>query len=137
MAAFSDGMAVFRKFQKELGLHEQAFQTYLDCINKEATEFKGSMDIARFTPNLGHIKTLLVHDPLDKVTPGNQSQRYHLYWPGSVLYTPIGAGHHLGTPRVTGAILDFLINGIIPQTATVQERPLSADTELKVYFADV
>lgn len=135
LASFSDGMHVFRQFQRGAGLLEKVFQAYVDCIKSHAPEFGGSMDIARLTPALGHIKTLLVHDPLDKVTAGNQSQRYHLYWPASVLYAPLGATHHLGTPRVTDAILDFLIKRKIPQTATVQEHSLPAEVELKAYFA--
>ncbi|MEL7222564.1 MAG: alpha/beta fold hydrolase [Bacteroidota bacterium] len=137
MAAFSDSMHVFRYFQKGLGLNEKAFAKYIDCIKAEARSATDSLDLVHLTAHLGHIKTMLVHDPMDKVTQANQSQRYHLVWPGSVLYAPLGATHHLGTPRVTNAIIDFLLKDEIPQSATIQVRPLPADAKLEEYFVKV
>ncbi|MEM1214175.1 MAG: alpha/beta fold hydrolase [Bacteroidota bacterium] len=135
MAAFSHGMAVFRGFQRELGLNEGPFQVYLQYLLDNAGDLGGGFDLLPLTERLAHIPNLLIHDPQDKVTPAEQSQRYHLNWPGSILLTPIGAGHHLGTARVTEAILDFVIDQKIPLSATVQERPLPAAKSVDTYYA--
>jgi hypothetical protein len=52
---------------------------------------------------------LLIHDPEDQVTSFRNAERNHSNWPSSVLYTPKGAGHHLGTAEVTNNILAFLL----------------------------
>ncbi|MEL7427764.1 MAG: alpha/beta fold hydrolase [Bacteroidota bacterium] len=135
MAAFSDARrSVFTTFRRALGLSDRVYQAFEDKIALEAGKQLRPFQIAPFTASLKHIPALIVHDPLDKVTSGNESLGYHAYWPGSVLYLPLRAKHHLGTPRVTEAILDFALDGTIPQTATVQERPLAPEYELASFY---
>lgn len=135
MAAFSNAQrGAFHNFRRALGLSNRLYQAFEEEIATVAGDQLRPFHIAPFTAALKHIPALIVHDPLDKVTPGNESLGYHAYWPGSVLYLPLGAKHHLGTPRVTTAILDFALNGTIPQTATVQERPLEPEFELASFY---
>ncbi len=135
MGAFSNAQrSVFASFRQALGLSDRVYQAYEKKITSEAGDQMRPFHIAPFTAALKHISTLIVHDPLDKVTSGNEALGYHAYWPGSVLYLPLGAKHHLGTPRVTSAILDFALHGSIPQTATVQERPLEPEHELVSFY---
>ncbi len=135
MGAFSDAQrSVFKTFRRALGLNEKLYQEFEGEIARAAGDTLRPFHIAPLTAKLAHIPALIVHDPLDKVTSGNEALGYHAYWPGSVLYLPLGARHHLGTPRVTNAILDFALQGIIPQTATVQERPLAPEYELASYY---
>ena len=135
MAAFSNARrSVFTTFRRALGLNNRVYEAFEDKIATEASDQLRPFHIAPFTATLQHIPALIVHDPLDKVTSGNESLGYHAYWPGSVLYLPLRAKHHLGTPRVTKAILDFALEGAIPQTATVQERPLEPKYELATFY---
>lgn len=135
MGAFSNARrGAFMNFRRALGLNEKLYQAFEAEIAHNAGGELRPFNIAPLTAKLGHIPALIVHDPLDKVTPGNEALGYHAYWPGSVLFLPLGAKHHLGTPRVTNAILDFALKGTIPQTATVQERPLAPEYELATFY---
>ena len=135
MGSFSNARrSAFQVFRNALGLNQRLYDGFEQQIVKEAGDQIRPFNIGPFTANLGHIPALIVHDPLDKVTPGNEALGYHAYWPGSVLYLPLGAKHHLGTPRVTKAILNFALHGSIPQTATVQERPLEPEFELASFY---
>lgn len=135
MGAFSNARSgVFLPYQKGLGLTERVYQQFENHIKLEAGEQLRPFHIAPFTAELAHIAALIVHDPLDKVTAGTEAQGYHAYWPGSALYLPVGAQHHLGTSRVTKSILDFVLKGTLPQTATVQERPLPRTYELSTFY---
>lgn len=135
MGAFSNAQtSVFRSLKNGLGLTASVYQVFENCIQTAAGHRFRSFDIGRGTAALGHIAALIVHDPQDKVTSGNQALGFHAYWPGSALYLPLGAKHHLGTPRVTKAIIDFALYGNLPQTATVQERPLPESYELATFY---
>lgn len=135
MGAFSNAQrSPFKTFRRALGLNDKLNQAFEQEIARAAGESLRPFDIAPSTAKLAHIPALIVHDPLDRVTSGNEALGYHAYWPGSVLYLPLGAKHHLGTPRVTNAILDFVLQGVIPQTATVQERPLEPEYELASFY---
>ena len=135
MATFADASSVFRVFQRTLGLWECLYQQYVRHIELITESPLRSFDLARRSSELGHIDTLIVHDPRDSVTPVTHAQRFHAYWPNSALYLPLRTGHHLGTARVTEAILQFALDGRLPPTATVQERPLPAKHDLVRYFA--
>ena len=135
MGAFSNAQtSVFKSFKNGLGLHQGVYQEFENCIAAAAGDRFRSFDIGRGTAGLGHVPALIVHDPQDKVTSGNQALGFHAYWPGSALYLPLGARHHLGTPRVTNAIVDFVVHSNLPQTATVQERPLPESYELASFY---
>jgi pimeloyl-ACP methyl ester carboxylesterase len=135
MASFSDAEPVFRSFQRGFGIREGLYWQFVRVLERETETSVSNFDLARKSAQLSHVSVLLVHDPQDRVTPVAHAQRYHAYWENSVLYLPLGAKHHLGTPRVTDAILQFAHQGIIPQTATIQERPLPAQHDLVRYFA--
>ncbi len=135
MATFGDARQVFRKFQRGLGLWEWVYRRYVREIERDTGMTAREFDLAPRTGQLGHIQALLVHDPQDSVTPIIHAQRYHAYWPHSSLYLPLGVGHHLGSARVTEAVLNFAMSGRIPETATIQERPLAAHHDLVRYFA--
>lgn len=135
MGAFSNARrGAFQNFRRALGLSKRLYTRFEQKIAEEAGDQLRPFNIAPFTAELGHIPALIVHDPLDKVTPGNEALGYHAYWPGSILFLPLGAKHHLGTPRVTSAILDFALHGTAPQTATKQVRPLERKHELATYY---
>lgn len=135
MGAFSNAQqSVFKSLKDSLGLGKIAYQQFEICIAEAAGERFRSFEIGRGTASLAHIKALIVHDPQDEVTAGNQALGFHAYWPGSALYLPLGAKHHLGTPRVTSAIIDFAVRSVLPQTATVQERPLPEAYELSSFY---
>lgn len=135
MGAFSNAQqSVFKSLKTSLGLNKAAYQAFEACVEEMAGERFQSFEIGRGTAALKHISALIVHDPQDEVTAGNQALGFHAYWPGSALYLPLGAKHHLGTPRVTNSIINFAIHGILPQTATVQERPLPASYELSSFY---
>ncbi|MGH1433920.1 MAG: alpha/beta fold hydrolase [Lewinella sp.] len=135
MGAFSNAQtSVFKSFKNGLGLNRLVYQEFENCIEEAAGDRFRSFDIGRGSAALGHIPALIVHDPQDEITSGNQALGFHAYWPGSALYLPLGAKHHLGTPRVTNAIIDFAVRGDLPQTATVQERPLPKSYELASFY---
>ncbi|WP_020536392.1 alpha/beta fold hydrolase [Lewinella cohaerens] len=135
MGAFSNAQtSVFKSLKDGLGLGQAVYSAFENCIKEAAGDRFTSFDIGRGSAALGHISALIVHDPQDEVTAGNQALGFHAYWPGSALYLPLGAKHHLGTPRVTNAIIDFAVRGDLPQTATVQERPLPKSYELASFY---
>lgn len=135
MASFSDAEPVFRTFQRGFGIREGLYWQFIRELEQVTDTSVSNFDLARKSARLSHLPVLIVHDPQDRVTPVAHAQRYHAYWENSVLYLPLGAKHHLGTPRVTEAILQFAHRGTIPQTATIQERPLPAQHDLVRYFA--
>lgn len=135
MASFSDAEPVFRSFQRSFGIREGLYWQFVRELERKAETTLQTFDLARRSAQLGHIPVLIVHDPQDRVTPVAHAQRYHAYWANSALFLPLGAKHHLGTPRVTEAILQFAHQGTIPQTATIQEHPLAAQHDLVRYFA--
>ncbi|RME98110.1 MAG: alpha/beta fold hydrolase [Bacteroidetes bacterium] len=110
MASFSHAeQSVFQVFKRMLGLNERMYTAFCDTIMAQAgLRRTKDTNIGAFSAQLGHIPVLLVHDPADPVTPYEQVYGYYHNWPGSELYTPTQAGHHLGTQEVTNRVLAFV-----------------------------
>lgn len=134
MASFSFAPGVFRQYQQTLGLWPSLYWRMVRGFERRFGHPLEYYDFAMMTTAFPHIAGLVIHDPGDAVTPYSESLRYHNFWPGSYLYSPREAGHHLGTTGVTRSILRFIEQGEIPAEAVQQERPLHAEHELVQYF---
>lgn len=119
MAVFSEVKWIFQVFTIGLGLRPIIFeemQRYVqDFSGRKLEEF----DVAINAHRLAEVNTLLIHDPEDKVTAFRNARRNHSHWVNSALYAPKGAGHHLGTAGVTRTVLDFLVDGTLPEDVRV------------------
>jgi len=135
MASFSYAPRVFAEFGRALGLWPSLYWRMVRRFEQRAGHPLEHYDFAMMTADLPHVGGLLVHSPGDTVTPYAEARRYHDYWPGSCLLSPKEGGHHLGTPHVTRAILDFAVSGEIPAHAERQERPVNAGHELALHFS--
>lgn len=119
MAVFSEVKWIFQVFTISLGLRPVIFeemQRYIEGFSGRKLE---EFDVALNAHRLSNINTLLIHDPEDKVTAFRNAQRNHSHWVNSALYAPKGAGHHLGTAGVTRVVLDFLLNGNLPEAVHI------------------
>lgn len=123
LAIFSEVQWIFLSFKKAIGLNERAFTGMTDYIQTYSGRQLDDFDTARIGSRLTEVPSLLVHDPLDRITAFRNALRNHEHWPGSYLYTPKGAGHHLGTAEVTRKILAWLVEGKIPEGATQNSLP--------------
>ncbi len=129
MGVFSEVRWIFTVFANSLQLRPAVFREMQAYIERRTGRSLDEFDVATNGSKLGHIDLMLVHDPEDRVTSYRNAARNHSHWPGSHLYAPLGAGHHLGTAEVTGNILRFLLNGDLPEgvkTNTGQQTPLPA-----------
>jgi pimeloyl-ACP methyl ester carboxylesterase len=114
MAVFSEVKWIFQVFTISLGLRPIIFEEMQNVIERQTGRSLDEFDVALSAGKLSHVKTLLIHDPDDTVTGFRNAQRNHSHWRGSALYTPKGAGHHLGTVGVTRTVLNFLIDAAYP-----------------------
>jgi len=114
MAVFSEVKWIFQVFTISLGLRPIIFQEMQNFIEVRTGRSLDEFDVALNAGRLPHLSTLLIHDPEDTVTGFRNAQRNQSHWKGSALYTPKGAGHHLGTAGVTRTVLKFLIDGTYP-----------------------
>lgn len=138
MASFSDARSVFRVFQRDLGLGTPLYWSFVQYIKRIARAPLRSFDLAVAAGrHLAGVPALVVHDRADALTPVAHAHRYFAYWPGCALYTPRGTGHHLGKPRVTEAIIHYVVDGSLPTDAQVQRRPLPVEHDLVRYFASL
>jgi pimeloyl-ACP methyl ester carboxylesterase len=135
MASFSHTPSVFKGYGKSLGLWKLTYQRMIDGFEKRFGIALRHFDLGLMTSNLSHIEGLLVHSPSDKVTPFGSAVRYHNYWKNSYLYAPKEGGHHLGTNEITNAVLEFILDGTIPNDAEKQEKALDLEHDLEKYFA--
>jgi pimeloyl-ACP methyl ester carboxylesterase len=135
MATFSSAPRVFAEYQKALGLWPSLYYGMIRRLEKILGAPLESFDMARMSSELGSVEALLVHDPADKVTPFVNAQRYHAYWPGSMLLRANGAGHHLGTAAITEQVLAFVTTGRMPAQAFTNAKPLAANHDLVRFFA--
>ena len=119
MGVFSEVRWIFLTFAKSLNLRDVVFQKLAKRIEKFEGRSLDEYDVARRTEELAHIQSLIIHDPEDATTAFRNAARNHSHWRGSALYPAKGAGHHLGTAEVTRYVLDFLIEGRLPDGATV------------------
>ncbi len=132
MAVFSEVRWLFAGFADFLGLRETVYRGMERHVKNMSGRGLEEFDATRGAALLGDVPTLLVHDPEDPVTAFRNTRRNHSHWPGSWLYSPAGAGHHLGTPEVTANVLAWLIDGAVPAGAvqnTGQLVPLPTATE--------
>ncbi len=135
MASFSEARSVFQQFRQTLGLSTALYWGFIRHLEALTEYTVDDFDLARLSAQLPHLQGLIVHDPKDHVTPFRHAGRYHAYWPGSALLKATGGGHHLGQAHLTDTILDFAVNGVLPDEARIQERPLPAGHDLVRYFA--
>ncbi len=137
MASFSFAPRVFGEYKKTLGLWSPLYWRMVRGFEKRVGHSLEYYDFALMTASFPHIEGLIVHDPGDAVTPYAESRRYHDFWSGSHLYSPKEGGHHLGTPRITETVLQYVQHGNVPAQAERQERPLLAEHELVQHFVGV
>ncbi len=121
MGVFSEVKWIFLTFAASLGLRSVIFDQMQAYIEQRTGRSLDEFDVARNATLLPEVKALLVHDPEDKVVAFRNTLRNHSHWKGSAVYTPKGAGHHLGTAGVTRAVLAFLTEGTLPEGAKVNE----------------
>lgn len=135
MASFSYAPRVFREYGQALGMWPGLYWRMVRLIERRIGHPADYFDFALMTADFPHIEGLVVHHPGDKITPYAEARRYHDFWPGSRLYSPQEGGHHLGTARITQAVVDFVAFGMVPAQAERQERPVYAGHELVRFFA--
>jgi hypothetical protein len=135
MASFSYAPRVFQEFRQALGLLPSLYWRMVRRFEQMVGHPLEHFDFAMTMADFPHIEGLLVHNPGDAVTPYAESRRYLDFWPGSRLFSPQEGGHHLGTARITEAVLDFVQYGETPVQVEQQERPVYAGHELVRYFA--
>jgi pimeloyl-ACP methyl ester carboxylesterase len=129
MAVFSEVKWIFQVLTMNLGLRPVIFEEMQNYIEEFSGRRLEEFDVALNSHQLSDIKTLLIHDPDDKVTAYRNAQRNHSHWVNSALYAPKGAGHHLGTASVTRVVLDFLLDGSLPDDVSINHgemEPLAA-----------
>ena len=114
MGIFSEVRWIFVIYATSLRLRPVVFQWMVDHIRERTGRPLAEFDVAINGTYLPGVERLLVHDPADQVTDFRNARRNHSHWPGSYLYTPEGAGHHLGTAEVTRNVLAFLTDGTLP-----------------------
>ncbi len=119
MAVFSEVKWIFQIYAISLGLRTVIFEQMQAYIQNRTGRKLEEFDVALNAHRLSDVKALLIHDPKDKVTAFRNAQRNHSHWVNSALYAPKGAGHHLGTAGVTRTVLDFLLNGTLPEDARI------------------
>ena len=117
MATFTEVYWIFKIFADSLGLWAPVFAAMRAYIERRTGRDLLEFDVARNARQLGHIATLLVHDPADGTTAFSAAERNHAHWPGSRLWATPGAGHHLGTAGVTRGVVAFLTAGTWPEGA--------------------
>jgi pimeloyl-ACP methyl ester carboxylesterase len=105
MASFSNPLPIFMDFSSALGLRSIVFQRFVQHAESLLKRPIESVDLAKFSEQLGAIDALIVHDPKDTVTPFEHAERYAAHWPNAELLVADGAGHHLGTQDVTDRIV--------------------------------
>ena len=132
MAIVSEVRWLFEGFARFMGLRDALYRSMVGYIENFSGRPLDTFDVTTAAAQLTDIPTLLVHDPEDRVTAYRNARRNHSHWRGSWLYSPRGAGHHLGTAEVTRDILTWLIEGTPPTGAernTGQLKPLPAVVE--------
>jgi pimeloyl-ACP methyl ester carboxylesterase len=135
MASFSSVPRIFEEYRRATGLWPSLYYGMIRRLEKQLGAPLDSFDMARMSSELHAIQALIVHDPSDKVTPFVNAQRYHDYWPGSMLLAANGTGHHLGKEAITAQILEFSLTGKMPERASINNKPLAANHDLIRYFA--
>jgi pimeloyl-ACP methyl ester carboxylesterase len=124
MAVFSEVKWIFQVFTISLGLRPVIFEEMQNHIQNRTGRKLEEFDVAINSQRLAGVKSLLIHDPKDKVTAFRNARRNHSHWVNSALYAPKGAGHHLGTAGVTRTVLDFLISGTLPEDVRINHGEL-------------
>jgi hypothetical protein len=134
MASFSFAPRIFREFAKALsirdGLYYRVVRTFEQRTGRRLEEF----DFAQMTSNMPHIQGFIIHSPSDEVTPYAEARRYFDFWQDAALYSPAAGGHHLGTGETTKAVLEFSINGNLPEDIEIQKFPITGKHDLVRYF---
>ncbi len=117
MAVVSEVRWLFAGFAQFMGFREPVYAQMQQHIVRITGRSLDEFDVSRVAPQLSGIPTLLIHDPRDQVTAYRNARRNHSHWLHSWLYSPEGAGHHLGTSTVTQAVLTWIIKGAEPAGA--------------------
>lgn len=125
MAVFSEVNWIFQVFTQSLGCRPVIYEQMRHYIEARTGRSLDEFDVARNAQRLGHVETLLIHDPADTVTAYRNALRNHSHWANSYLYSPKGAGHHLGTTGVTRSVLAWLIEGVVPEGAVRNDGSLA------------
>lgn len=137
MASFSYGFNAFRTFGKALCLRPTLFWNLVRRFEARTGYPIEHFDCAVLSGQLEHVAALIVHSPDDEITPYYEATRYHAFWPGSRLLSPLEGGHHLGTASITRQILAFSTQGVWPAGAVLNERTLEASHELTWHFVGI
>ena len=133
LAIVSEVRWLFVGFVRFMGFRDVIYRGLEREIETLTGRSLDTFDVATVAPKLEAIPTLLVHDPDDAVTAYRNARRNHSHWRGAWLYSPRGAGHNLGVAEVTEAVLDWLIDGQVPQeaeqnTGTLEPLPAVVDS---------
>ncbi|MEL6142438.1 MAG: alpha/beta fold hydrolase [Bacteroidota bacterium] len=137
MGIFSEARYVFHGYRRAIGMNLGTYHSFVKAISRLTGRRLSSFDNARIGSTMGHIECLFLHDPADEVTGFSNAIRNHAYWPGSALHHAVGAGHHLSTAETTRIIMNWLIQGALPATASISPGLTDADHELRRYFVSL
>jgi pimeloyl-ACP methyl ester carboxylesterase len=112
MASFSMAKPIFLDFCTTLGLRKSVFERMVAHADKLLGYPLDDLDFAKMSASMPHIKSLIIHDPEDKVTPFLHAERFHKAWAGSKLVSAVGGGHHLGKDQYTEIVLEHMIQKV-------------------------
>jgi pimeloyl-ACP methyl ester carboxylesterase len=96
-------------FKKRLALSERSLEAIRNHFIREIGRPYEEFSISRFAEHLD-LPGLIVHDRKDRFAPYRYAKLLHEKWSDSILYVTDGKGHHLDSPEVKKAVIDF-ING--------------------------
>jgi pimeloyl-ACP methyl ester carboxylesterase len=134
MASFSYAPRIFKEFAKALSIVDRLYYRVVRTFEQRTGRRLEEFDFAQMTSAMPHISGMIIHSPSDEITPYSESRRYFDFWENAALLSPVAGGHHLGTPETTKAILEFAINGNLPENVEIQEFPITGKHELVRYF---
>ena len=118
MAIVSEVGWLFLGYRAFMGLNDRTYRAMLAELTNRTGKELAELDVAVRGTELASLQILLVHDPGDAVTPYRNALRNYSHWGGSYLYSPAGAGHHLGTETVTEAVVAWLRSATVPAGAS-------------------
>jgi pimeloyl-ACP methyl ester carboxylesterase len=135
MAAFSFAPRIFKEFAQALSIRPALYYRVVRAFEQRVGKRLEDFDFARMVAEMPHIRGLVVHSPGDTVTPYAEARRFYDLWDGAAIFSPATGGHHLGTAETTNVVLDFAIQGNLPEKVEIQKFPVAGKHDLVRYFA--
>ena len=118
LAPFSDLEYIFRQYARALGFGESHYASLDRHVRERTGQPIAYFDVSALATRLGDLPALIAHDPEDAVTAYSNAERLHAHWPGSLLLPADGAGHGFSDAGHTRAVIDWLVDGTVPATAS-------------------